>query len=83
MSRAKKLASRVLNLAEKRKTGLISIDPLLDLGNGKTLAAYTAKITAATTALDAYDNMARRAACASPSARNTKPGPSNRPSYSP
>ena len=57
MSRLKKLVSPDLQMAEKRKTGLISIDPELDLGNGKTLALYTAKIAAAISAMDTYNTL--------------------------
>ena len=47
MSPLEKLISLILNLAEKRRTDLISIDSELALGNGKTPALYTDKIAAA------------------------------------
>ena len=54
MSRIKR-GSSAINTAEKRLSGLVSIDPKLDLGNGNTVEAYTAKITRTQTLLDDYN----------------------------
>ena len=54
MSRIKR-GSSAINTAEKRLSGLVSIDPKLDLGNGNTVEAYTAKITRTQTLLDEYN----------------------------
>ena len=56
MARVKR-SSQVITLAEQRLSGLISIDPKLDLGNGNTLAAYQDKITSTQTMIDNYNTM--------------------------
>ena len=52
-----KRSSQVITLAEKRLSGLISIDPKLDLGNGNTLAYYQEKIASAKSKLENYNTM--------------------------
>lgn len=56
MARQKKL-SDPLEKASQRLNALRSIDPALDLGGGLTLSAFESKITAARTALDAYNSL--------------------------
>ena len=56
MSRVKR-SSKAITVAEKRLSGIISIDPQLDLGNGNTLAAYQDKITSTQTMIDNYNTM--------------------------
>jgi len=51
MARPKR-SSKSVKFAETRIASLASIDPALDLGNGMTLAAYTAKKSA----IDALNN---------------------------
>lgn len=55
MARIKKQSSGTLEQAAARAAGLKSIDPLLDLGNGLTLAAYVALIESAQAKLSAYN----------------------------
>lgn len=40
----KKRSSRIIEKAEKRLSGIASIDPHLDLGNGLTIASYRQRI---------------------------------------
>ena len=54
MSRKKRKSNTVVS-ANKRLAGLESIDPLLDLGNGNTIAAYLVAIKGVADALDAYN----------------------------
>lgn len=54
MARLKRSSGSV-GAAQQRASSLASIGPALDLGNGLTLTAYAAKITAANDALDAYN----------------------------
>ena len=56
MSRVKR-SSKAITVAEKRLSGIISIDPQLDLGNGNTAAAYQDKITSTQTKFDNYNTM--------------------------
>lgn len=51
----KKAASRHIDKAQKRISGMKSIDENLDLGNGLTNVAYGAAITEASTKLDLYN----------------------------
>ncbi|WP_218079706.1 hypothetical protein [Anthocerotibacter panamensis] len=51
----KKRGSKDLEKAQTRATGLASIDPALDLGDGMTLAAYTALITEMRGQLEKYN----------------------------
>lgn len=54
MARQKR-KSIIAEKARKRLAGVESIDPVLDLGNGNTVVAYTAAITEVDTAVDAYN----------------------------
>jgi hypothetical protein len=54
MSRIKRGSPAIIS-AEKRLSGLVTIDPKLDLGNGNTVEAYAAKITSTQTLLDDYN----------------------------
>ena len=54
MARLKRTSPPVA-AAQQRASGLASIDAALDLGNGLTLTAYTAKITSVNDALDEYN----------------------------
>jgi hypothetical protein len=54
MARLKRTSPPVA-AAQQRASGLASIDAALDLGNGLTLTAYTAKITSVSDALDDYN----------------------------
>lgn len=51
----RKRSSPAVDSAETRAAALESIDPGLDLGNGLTLAAYKASITATNAKLAAYN----------------------------
>ena len=51
----RKRTSATITLAETRAAGLASIDPALDLGDGKSLAAFNAKIKAVQGQLDDYN----------------------------
>lgn len=51
----KRKTSQVIADAQQRATNLKSISSTLDLGNGLTLAAYTAKISLVQTSLDTYN----------------------------
>jgi hypothetical protein len=51
----RKRSSESLDRANQRADNLESIDPSLDLGNGKTLAGYKSKIDALQTKLDNYN----------------------------
>jgi len=53
----RKRESASVNRATERANNLKSIDPLLDLGNGNTLAAYNTKIAAVKTENDTYNTM--------------------------
>lgn len=57
----KRKTSQHLTEAQKRLANLKAIDPDLDLGNGLTTAAFTAQITAAQNALDAYNALLAQA----------------------
>ena len=54
MSRPKR-SSKAVEKAETRVPSLKSIDPLLDLGNGKTLPLYLAAIAATKLLLEQYN----------------------------
>jgi hypothetical protein len=54
MARPKKISPH-LEKAQQRLTALTAIDPALDLGNGLTVAAYRAEVTAAQAKQDAYN----------------------------
>jgi hypothetical protein len=56
MSR-KKLASRILQIAERRASGLQNIDPQLDLGGALTLPVYENAITAFATKIKQYNSL--------------------------
>jgi len=51
----KRKTSKVIADAHQRVANMKSISPTLDLGNGLTLADYTAKITSVQTSLDTYN----------------------------
>lgn len=57
----KKRGSKTYDKALIRKAALVSIDPALDLGNGLTIAAYDAKITATKATMDSYNTVLSQA----------------------
>lgn len=57
----KRKTSPHLTEAQKRLANLKAIAPNLDLGNGLTVAAFTAEIAAAQSALDAYNALLAQA----------------------
>jgi hypothetical protein len=54
MSRIKRGSPAIIS-AEKRLSGLVTIDPKLDLGNGNSITDYQAKITSTQTQLENYN----------------------------
>ena len=57
MSRLKRSVSKIIQNAATRASGLESISPDLDLGNGLTLAAYQAAIDDARKKQDEYNTL--------------------------
>jgi hypothetical protein len=53
----KKLASRILQIAERRASGLQNIDPQLDLGGTLTLPAYESAITTLAAKIKQYNSL--------------------------
>jgi hypothetical protein len=51
----KKIVSKIIDAANARLSGVKSIDPKLDLGNGLTVEIYTQKIEAASNSLNDYN----------------------------
>lgn len=56
MAKAKRKSATV-EQAMKRLAGLEAISPTLNLGNGLTVASYSAAVSAAITKLDAYNTL--------------------------
>ena len=55
MAREKKMVSRLQATGEKRLAGIRSISPTLDLGDGKTAAAYEKQVNAVKVAIAEYN----------------------------
>ncbi|HET7818275.1 MAG TPA: hypothetical protein VFL70_03125 [Bacteroidia bacterium] len=50
-----KRKSKIVELAQKRVAGMVSIDPNLDLGHGLTIASFNSAIRDVAVKLDAYN----------------------------
>lgn len=61
MPRQRKSPTKSMTDANERLTGIKTIDPNLDLGNGLTVAAYKAKIDEITGVLEDYNSLLAQA----------------------
>lgn len=57
----KKKSSVIIEKARRRVSGIESISPTLDLGNGLTCVAYNTKINQSAAALDTYNTLLSQA----------------------
>ncbi len=73
MARRKK-ASAVLSKAEKRLSGLKSINPKLDLGNGITLALFEKEIVALRQTVETYNTLLSKVDDASNAVKEAEKG---------